>query len=137
MDNHIIIVTEKGNIELDLFKDVEKTVSNFLKHVKSGFYNMLTFHRVTSFCIQTGQNLISNYKPKFIPHEITYHRFGQYTVGMADAGVGTAATEFFITKCECPSFNGRYIVFGRVVKGIDVVWKIKQGDVINIIGVGK
>lgn len=131
MLNHVLIRTNKGDILIDLFEDTPETKSNFLMHTKMSYYNGTLFHRVTGFCIQGGSNNLPKYKPTYIKHEITYHRFGLYTVGMADAGIGTATTQFFITKCECPSFNGRYIAFGQVVKGGNIVRNIEKGDIIE------
>ena len=136
---HVAIKTNKGYIMIDLFSDVPNTVQNFLKHVRMGYYNNTTFHRVTSWCVQAGRPNphMPPYDPKPIPPELTYHRHGQYSVAMADAGLGTATTHFFINKAENNKFNNRYIVFGTVIKGMNVLWNIKQGDEIKQIFIEK
>ena len=127
--NHAIIHTTKGDIYIDLFGDVSNTVSNFIMHCKMGFYKDTSFYRVEGFCIQGGRlTPFGKYKAAPIAHEITYHRHGQYSVAMADAGIGTADTTFFINKAENEWLNGRYIVFGQVVKGLHVIWAIKKDD---------
>ena len=130
MRRHAVIKTTKGDIEIDLFDDVPNTVINFIHHADMKYYDNTEFYRVEPWCIQAGHcnPEIKGYEAAAIPHELTYHRHGQYSIGMADAGAGTASAHFFINKGENNFLNGRYIVFGQVVKGIHVVWNITKGD---------
>lgn len=132
-----IIETEKGNIVLELFeKDAPKTVANFEKLIKQGFYNGLTFHRVISdFVIQGGcpkgdgtggPGYTIKCETKGNPQ-----KHGTGALSMAHAGKDTGGSQFFITHTPQPHLDGMHTVFGKVIDGMDVVYSIKQGDVMN------
>ena len=129
-----IIVTKKGNINLDLFdKDAPETVKNFVTLAKKGFYNSLKFHRVIpGFVIQGGCPEGSGrggpgYKIKC---EINTQKHTPGTLSMAHAGKDTGGSQFFITHTATPHLDGVHTVFGRT-KDMDVVNSIQQGDVID------
>ena len=134
------IQTAKGAIELELFeKEAPKTVENFVTLAKKGFYDGLTFHRVIpNFMVQTGCPL-SKTDPKragtggpgySIPCETkgNPHKHGTGALSMAHRGPNTGGSQFFITHQPTPHLDGVHTVFGRVVKGQDVVDKISQND---------
>jgi peptidyl-prolyl cis-trans isomerase B (cyclophilin B) len=127
-----IIETEKGNIELVLYdKEAPNTVANFEKLANSGFYNGLTFHRVIpDFVIQGGcPRGDGTGGPGYtIKCEINPHKHGTGTLSMAHAGKDTGGSQFFITHSPQPHLDGVHTVFGKVVKGMDVVNKIKPND---------
>ncbi|MCX5893649.1 MAG: peptidylprolyl isomerase [Deltaproteobacteria bacterium] len=132
--------TSLGDITLELYPDkAPVTVANFLQYVKSGFYDGTTFHRVIpTFMIQGGGfNANMNEKPTkaTIKNEadngLTNDR---YTIAMARTAVPDSATaQFFINVSDNVRLNhtGKtaqgwgYAVFGKVVKGQEVVDKIK------------
>ena len=60
------------------------------------------------------------------------HRYERGTVGMADSGMDTAGSQFFITHTAQPHLNGRYTIVGRVTKGMDVVDTVEEGDTFSI-----
>lgn len=134
---HAKIVTERGDIELELFgDDATQTVANFIHLSQSGFYEDLTFHRVVpNFVIQGGCPRGDGWgDPGYtIRSEFNQHRFERGYVGMAHAGKDTAGSQFFITHSPQPHLNGRYTIFGRVIAGMDVVDKIAQGDKFNVV----
>lgn len=148
---HIAIQTKYGDIELELYpKQAPKTVAAFLSYIDSGFYNNSSFYRVLNMENQPSNapktELIqggiwkTNYKKavsvKGIEHESTQqtkilHTEG--TISLARAAPGTAGTEFFIVIGNQPGLDlgGEncedrlgYAAFGRVVKGLDLVFKI-------------
>ena len=130
-----IIETDKGKIEIVLFeKEAPKTVQNFEKLANSGFYNGLKFHRVIpNFMIQGGCPRGDGtggpgYKIKC---EINIHRHGTGALSMAHAGKDTGGSQFFITHSPQPHLDGVHTVFGQVENGMDVVKKIRQGDVMR------
>ena len=134
------IETPKGTIELELFeKDAPKTVANFAKLAGDHFYDGLTFHRVINdFMIQTGCPL-SKTDPKragtggpgyTIPCETAKNpnKHGTGALSMAHRGPNTGGSQFFITHRATPHLDGVHTVFGKVIKGQDVVNAITQGD---------
>ena len=137
------IHTKKGNIRIELFEDkVPKTVANFEKLVKQGFYNGLKFHRVIpDFMIQTGCPLGTGtggpgYKFADEFHKDLRHS-GPGVLSMANSGPNSNGSQFFITHVATPWLDGKHSVFGQVIEGQDVVNAIQQGDVMNKVSVAE
>ncbi|MBQ3387956.1 MAG: peptidylprolyl isomerase [Thermoguttaceae bacterium] len=129
-----VIETPRGTIKLELFADkTPKTVANFEKLAKEGFYDGLKFHRVIAdFMIQGGCPLGNGcggpgytFEDEFVP-ELRHD--GPGTLSMANAGPNTNGSQFFITHVACPWLDGKHTVFGKVLEGQDVVNAIRQGD---------
>jgi peptidyl-prolyl cis-trans isomerase B (cyclophilin B) len=129
------IETDKGVIELTLFeKEAPNTVANFEKLAKSGYYDGLTFHRVIpNFVIQGGcPKGDGTGGPGYtIKCEINPHKHGTGALSMAHAGKDTGGSQFFITHSPQPHLDGVHTVFGKVIKGMDVVNAIKANDVMR------
>ncbi|MDO4586254.1 MAG: peptidylprolyl isomerase [Planctomycetia bacterium] len=128
------IETPRGTIKLELFADkTPKTVENFEKLAKKGFYNNLKFHRVIAdFMIQGGCPLGTGtggpgyqFADEFHP-DLKHDKPG--ILSMANAGPNTNGSQFFITHIPCPWLDGKHTVFGKVLEGQDVVNAIRQGD---------
>ncbi len=128
------IETNRGTIELELYPQyAPKTVNNFVFLAGEGFYDGVSFHRViANFMIQGGD-------PTGTGRGGPGYRFEDETKGnplkhetgvisMANAGPNTNGSQFFITHSPQPHLDGRHTVFGKVVKGQDVVNAIRQGD---------
>ena len=134
-----IIETEKGDIVLELFEnEAPNTVDNFVKLINKGFYNGLKFHRVIdNFMIQGGcPNGTGTGGPGYtIKCEINPKKHRTGTLSMAHAGKNTGGSQFFITHAPQPHLDGVHTVFGQVKEGMDVVNKIKQGDVMTKVSV--
>jgi cyclophilin family peptidyl-prolyl cis-trans isomerase len=125
-----IIQTNMGTIELELFADkTPKTVENFVGLANKGYYNGVIFHRVIdNFMIQGGdptgtgrggQSLWGGkFEDEFVP-ELKHDSEG--ILSMANAGPNTNGSQFFITLKATPWLDGRHTVFGKVIKGMDVV----------------
>jgi len=137
-DPRVSLKTTMGEIVLELNQEkAPKTVDNFLKYVKSGFYKDLIFHRVIDgFMIQTGGMDAKLNGRKTRPPIKNESDNGlsnaAYTVAMArESNPDTATSQFFINVVDnpgldYPNMNGSgYTVFGKVVKGQEVVDKIK------------
>ncbi len=126
--------TDRGVIEIELFSQhAPVTVNNFVFLTRSGFYDGLTFHRVISnFMIQGGDPTGSGmggpgYKfQDEVKNNPLKHETG--VLSMANAGPNTNGSQFFITHSPQPHLNGRHTVFGKVIKGMEVVNAIRQGD---------
>ncbi|WP_462273611.1 peptidylprolyl isomerase [Methanohalophilus sp.] len=130
-----IIETDKGDIVLELFEnDAPRTVANFEKLIKQGFYNGLNFHRVIpDFVIQGGcPKGDGTGGPGYtIKCEINPRKHTKGALSMAHAGKDTGGSQFFITHSPQSHLDGMHTVFGKVIDGMDVVYNIKPGDVMN------
>jgi len=127
------IHTTAGDIHIELFpKECPKTVENFCVHSRNSYYNGHVFHRVIKqFMIQTGDPLGTGtggesiwggeFEDEFSP-KLRHDR--PYTVSMANAGANTNGSQFFITVCPTPWLDNKHTVFGRVVRGMEVVQTI-------------
>ncbi len=129
--------TTRGPIVLDLYAaKTPRTVNNFVNLAQDGFYDGVTFHRVIpDFMIQGGDPDGTGrggpgytFKDEF---DTTLKHTGPGVLSMANAGPSTNGSQFFITHVATPWLDGKHTVFGKVVKGQDVVDAIQQGDVIN------
>ncbi len=144
------IVTMKiknyGTVKMELYpKYAPNTVANFVKLVKEGFYNGLTFHRVVAnFVVQgggrdetesftiPGEFSINNYKRNTLRHEkgvlsmarADYSMFGDAEV--AKKGYDSASTQFFIMLEDHRSLDGYYAAFGKVIEGMETVEKMGE-----------
>ncbi len=131
------IVTDKGTLEVELNEQAAPTtVANFVNLAQRGFYDGLTFHRVErNFVIQGGDPLGNGTGGpgyRFTGEAILKHtRPG--TLSMANSGIGTDGSQFFVTLVATPHLDGKHSVFGRVVSGLETVYKIARGDVIRSI----
>jgi HEAT repeat protein/cyclophilin family peptidyl-prolyl cis-trans isomerase len=134
--HHAVIATGHGDIEVELFgDDAIQTVAMFMDLARKHFYKGLTVHRVVpNFVIQGGDPRgDGNGDAGFtVPAEVSRYDFGEGYLGIADAGKDTGSCQWFITLSPQPHLDGRYTIFGRVTKGMDVVWKVDRGDTFDI-----
>lgn len=134
--NSATIETTDGNIEISLLREVAPlTVINFIKYVKIGQYDNTIFHRVVkNFMIQGGEYFDdgSSRKPTFEPvptecYNLIKNEKG--AVAMArNKSIQSAKCQFFINAKHNKNLDGKYTVFARVNKGIDVVEKINKQE---------
>jgi cyclophilin family peptidyl-prolyl cis-trans isomerase len=123
--------TNKGAIELELFDDdAPKTVENFTKLARDGFYDGVIFHRVIpDFMIQGGDPTgTGSGGPGYqFEDEFNDNKVVRGALAMANAGPNTNGSQFFIVTAEsCPWLDGKHTVFGRVSSGMDIVDTIEQ-----------
>ena len=128
---NVILSTTMGDIEIELFdKDMPITAGNFKKLVEKGFYNNTIFHRVIAdFMIQGGDPTGTGMGgPGYtIKDEFTKNnRNDRGTIAMANAGPNTGGSQFFINTVNNNYLDKMHPVFGKVVKGMDVVDKISR-----------
>jgi peptidyl-prolyl cis-trans isomerase B (cyclophilin B) len=118
--------TTQGTIELELFDDdAPKTVENFKKLSRDGFYDGVIFHRVIKdFMIQGGDpDGTGTGGPGYtFEDEINQHKIVRGALAMANAGPNTNGSQFFIvTTSAAPWLDGKHTVFGEVRGGMDAV----------------
>ena len=132
----VVITMDTGEIiKLELYPEIApKTVENFEKLVKDGFYNGLTFHRIIrGFMIQggcpkgngtggPGWQIKGEFAANGWKNDLKHTRG---VISMARAGhPDSAGSQFFIIHEDAPHLDGQYAAFGKVVEGMDVVDRI-------------
>jgi cyclophilin family peptidyl-prolyl cis-trans isomerase len=125
--------TNHGAIALELYEeDAPKTVGNFVKLSKDGFYDGITFHRVIpDFMIQSGcPRGDGTGGPGYeFEDEANEHGVVRGALAMANRGPDTNGSQFFIVTTEAASWlDGKHTVFGRVAEGMEVVDEISSVD---------
>jgi cyclophilin family peptidyl-prolyl cis-trans isomerase len=122
--------TNHGEIELELFEDdAPKTVENFLKLSRDGYYDGLIFHRVIrDFMIQGGcpEGTGTGGPGYEFEDEINDNKIVRGALAMANRGPDTNGSQFFIVTTEAaPWLDGKHTVFGRVASGMEAVDSIE------------
>lgn len=122
--------TGMGNFYIELYADdVPKTVSNFIFLAREGFFDGQIFHRVVEgHVIQSGCPLGTGYGDSgyTIPYEESHNKHVEGAVGMARyEDLNSASSQWYVTLAPKPNLDEKkYVVFGRVYEGMDVVHKI-------------
>jgi peptidyl-prolyl cis-trans isomerase B (cyclophilin B) len=137
------IKTSKGTMSVDLYeKDAPKTVANFVKLSKDGYYNGLNFHRVIpNFVIQGGcPDGTGAGGPGYsidceLDGDNQHHDRG--VLSMAHAGRNTGGSQFFVchSRDNTAHLDRNHTCFGKVTEGVDIVDEIVEGDKIESITV--
>jgi cyclophilin family peptidyl-prolyl cis-trans isomerase len=129
------LVTSKGAFTIEFLPEqAPLTVDNFVQLARRGYFNGQTVPRVVpNFVIQTGdprgdQNGGPGYQIRCEINETQYERGA---VGMALSGKDTGGSQWFVTHSPQPHLDGGYTVFGRVIRGMEVVDSIARGDTIR------
>jgi len=136
---HVVIKTNKGDIQLDLNPaEAPMTVNNFVALARDGYYDGVTFHRVVPrFVIQGGDPTgTGSGGPGYqFQDEAVKRPYKAGTVAMANAGPNTNGSQFFICLEDQPGLPPNYTIFGDTVAGMDVVRNIRVGDVMQSVTV--
>jgi cyclophilin family peptidyl-prolyl cis-trans isomerase len=125
--------TNHGQIELELFdEDAPKTVENFVKLSKDGFYDGLIFHRVIrDFMIQGGcpEGTGTGGPGYQFEDEFNDNKIVRGALAMANAGPNTNGSQFFIVTIDAAAWlDGKHTVFGRVTDGMEAVDSIEATE---------
>jgi cyclophilin family peptidyl-prolyl cis-trans isomerase len=129
-----VFQTEKGDFEVELFAlKTPVTVNNFVFLARDGFYDGVTFHRVIpGFMAQGGDPTGTGRGGPGYKFEDEFRADLKHDapgmLSMANAGPGTNGSQFFITFAPTPHLNGKHTVFGKVLRGMDVVLSIPERD---------
>jgi cyclophilin family peptidyl-prolyl cis-trans isomerase/HEAT repeat protein len=136
---HVFIETVYGTIEFEFaVLDAPQTSRNFMALARKGYFNGLEVHRVVAnFVVQDGDPRGDGEGgPGYtVRDELNERPYLRGTVGMALEWRDTGGSQFFITHSPQPHLDARYTAFGHVVNGMDVVDRLKAGDVIQRIRV--
>jgi len=132
-----VIKTNEGEMVIEFSSDAApKTVENFKKLARSGFYDGTTFHRIVKgFMIQGGdpnskdpakENSYGQGGPGYkIKAEFNNHSHERGVISMARGpDPDSAGSQFFICLAPVPRLDGQYTTFGKLIKGDDVLEKI-------------
>ena len=129
-ERKIQFTTNKGVFVAQMFEEkAPQTTKNFIELTEKGFYDGLIFHRVIDgFMIQGGGPTGTGrggpgYRIKDEFGEGLAHD-SEGILSMANAGPNTGGSQFFITLAPTPWLNGHHAIFGKIVKGMDVVREI-------------
>lgn len=150
-----LVETSMGSFEIALYpSDAPKTVENFVKLAEQNYFNGQRFHRVAkNFVIQAGDEKSKDVKKKsewgtggrsiwgrefedeLNPTTPSYKTgYVRGVVAMANRGPNTNTSQFFIMLRDNTSLPKNYTIFGKVIKGMDVVEKIGQVEIEPIMG---
>ena len=132
----VIALEKGGEIRIEFFaEDAPKTVENFVTLAKKGFYTGLNFHRVVpDFVVQGGcpKGNGTGGPGYTIKAEFNKQKHVRGTVAMARSQhPDSAGSQFYICYGTTPHLDGQYAVFGKVVSGMELVDRIKQGDMMT------
>lgn len=134
----VMLVTSAGEITLELDPAAApRTVENFLAYARDGHYNGTVFHRVVPGLLVQGGGFTPDLQPKPVREPVPFeggnglaNRRASVAAARDRGALDSATTQFFINLADNPQFDGQpggdpytagYVVFGRVVLGMDVI----------------
>lgn len=150
-----VIETSMGTIEVELYRsDAPKTVENFVKLAEKNYFDGQRVHRVSrNFVIQAGDDKSKDekkmsewgtggrsiygkeFEDELDPKTPSYKEgYKKGVLAMANRGPNTNTSQFFIMLRDNPGMPKNYTIFGKVTKGMDVVEKIGQVEIIPMMG---
>jgi cyclophilin family peptidyl-prolyl cis-trans isomerase len=145
-----VIETSMGTFEIELYRlDAPKTVENFVKLAGQKFFDGTRFHRVSKgFVIQGGDDKSKDekkaaewgtggksiygkeFEDELNPSAASFKEgYKKGVVAMANRGPNTNTSQFFVMLNDAPGMPKNYTIFGKVVKGLDVVEKIGKVEI--------
>lgn len=141
-DEVAVIETSKGTLVVEFWNDAApKTIENFKKLAKSGFYDGTAFHRIIGqFMAQGGDPLTKDLSkedlwgtgdPGYkIPAEFNSHKHVRGVISMArSSDPDSAGSQFFLMFGPAPMLDGKYTTFGKLIQGEDTLAKIEATPV--------
>ena len=133
-ENTLYMDLKDGRVTIALRPDIApKHVARIKKLVREGFYDGIIFHRVIDgFMAQTGDPTGTGRggsKYPDLPAEFSSTPYVRGTLGMARSNnPNSANSQFFITFHSADFLDGKYTVWGKVIKGMEIVDKIARGE---------
>ena len=127
-------VTNKGEFIIELFEnEAPETVGNFISLIESGHYNGLVFHTVIHHTAAETGALDEDLKPRLVDYTIydehlkpNARKIFAGSVVMNNGGENLANTRFFVSLGSLVQLNGTQTVFGRIISGMDSVYKLNK-----------
>jgi peptidylprolyl isomerase len=138
-----VLETEKGTLVIRMYPGVApRTVARISELADSGFFDGIVFHRVVAdFVVQAGDPTGTGEggSGRTIPAEFSHLHYIRGSVGMArDDDINSNDSQFFICITDQPHLDGKYTLFGQVIRGEEVLDKIRQGDkILNMRMIGE
>lgn len=134
--NRVRISTKRGEILVKLYPDEAPLhCAAFMKLARAGYYDGLTFHRVEpGFVVQGGcPKGDGTGGPGYtLPAEFNKHKHVKGTLAMARTNdPNSAGSQFYLCLDDASFLDGQYTVFGDTVEGLEVIAKIKRGDIME------
>ncbi|MCX6558110.1 MAG: peptidylprolyl isomerase [Candidatus Aminicenantes bacterium] len=131
--NVCILETAKGTLAFEMFPEVApRTVARISELIAAGFFDGLVFHRVVAdFVVQAGDPTGTGEggSGQTIPAEFSHLHYIRGSVGMArNDDIHSNDSQFFICISDQPHLDGKYTLFGQVIRGAEVLDRIRQGD---------
>ena len=140
----IVLDTVKGPIEIELWpNEAPKSVEHVLALVRRNFYRGLRFHWVNSAVAQVGDPATRDVTKKdswgsggsgtkIGVEEFSKRKFTRGSVGLSHRdGAKNSDSQIFVSKAANPNLDGKYIMIGRVIRGLEVVDKLAVMDVLR------
>jgi len=138
----VVVETEKGTFEFETYpNEAPKTVAHILGLIQKRFYNGQRVHRVVpGFVMQFGDQQTRDMTKERMWGRIEgpqvgvaefskLRRHGRGAVALAHNGdAAKADTQMYVTLADTPRLDNKYVVFGKVISGMDVVDKLKYAD---------
>ena len=125
MSTTVLLKTTAGDITIKLYDDMPITAGNFKTLVAKGFYDGTIFHRVIpNFMVQGGDPRGDGTGGPGYEIKDEFNRENNNargTISMANAGPNTGGSQFFLNVKDNTFLNAKHPVFGKVIKGMDVV----------------
>ena len=128
------VTTTKGEFVIELFEnEAPQTVANFISLVESGHYDGMLFHTVIDKTAAETGVLMEDGKVKQLDYTI-YDEFSEPdarmnfagTVSLNSENANSGCSRFFVSLAPLPSFNNKQTVFGRVLTGLDTVYRLNH-----------
>ena len=140
--NVVITMEDGGKMQLELYPDkAPKTVANFVKLAKEGFYDGLTFHRIIEdFMIQGGdpqgtgmggadEEIYGEFAMNGFRQNDLSHKRGVISMARAQ-NPNSASSQFFIVHADSTYLDGQYAAFGMLKEGFDVLDRLAKTPVL-------
>ncbi|WP_196138652.1 peptidylprolyl isomerase [Aliikangiella sp. G2MR2-5] len=134
----VTLSTTAGDFTIELLADAPYTAWHFVNNAKEGHFNNSYFSRVIGNFVAQGGDTIGNgngSSGKTIREEISFLKHEPMTVAMATSGKDTATSQFYINTARNLHLDRNYSIFGKIVDGQDVVYRMIHGTMVKSVTV--